>query len=132
VTRIRTVKKKGVWVGPTVETVYVVTSLTPEKASPEWLLRYNSRHWAIEIMRRDKGVLLGEDGYTNRKDNAPRCVAAVLSLASPGRGGFAGPRPSPWSGFRATDALHCLCSDEVYRIALIPDLISLTLCRAKR
>jgi hypothetical protein len=32
-------------------------------------------------MHRDKDVILGEDGYTNRLDNAPRNVFSLLSLA---------------------------------------------------
>ena len=32
-------------------------------------------------MHRDKDVCLGEDGYTNRKDHAPRNVFTLISAA---------------------------------------------------
>jgi hypothetical protein len=32
-------------------------------------------------MHRDKDVTLGEDGYTNRSDNAPRNVFSLLAFA---------------------------------------------------
>ena len=34
----------------------------------------NRDHWRIEIRHRNKHVILGEDGYTNRSDNAPRNI----------------------------------------------------------
>jgi hypothetical protein len=43
--------------------------------------RVNRSHWGIEIMHRDKAVTLGEDGYTDRSDNAPRNVFSLLALA---------------------------------------------------
>jgi hypothetical protein len=80
VTRTRRRKRGGKWLEPSVEVVYLITSLSRDKASPAKLLRYNRRHWGIEIMHRDKDALLGEDGYTNRKGNAPKNVAALLSF----------------------------------------------------
>ena len=46
-------------------------------ASPQAILQINRDHWGIEIMHRNKDVFLGEDGYTNRNDNAP---ANIFSL----------------------------------------------------
>jgi hypothetical protein len=71
VIRSRQVKKNGEWQKPQHEVVYLVSSL-PAAASPQALLGVNRDHWRIEIMHRNKDVILGEDGYTNRCDNAPR------------------------------------------------------------
>jgi hypothetical protein len=40
----------------------------------------NRGHWGIEIMHRNKDVLLGEDQYTNRSDNAPANVFSLTRL----------------------------------------------------
>ena len=34
----------------------------------------------VEIMHRDKDVILGEDGYTNRLDNAPRNIFSLTGF----------------------------------------------------
>ena len=65
-----------------VETTYLITSFDVPR--PETLLRLNRAHWQIEIMYRDKDVCLGEDGYTNRKDHAPRNIFTLLSAARTG------------------------------------------------
>src|SRR5271166_707665 len=64
----RQVKKNAEWQKPQHEVVYLVSSL-PAAASPQALLGVNRDHWRIEIMHRNKDVILGEDGYTNRRDN---------------------------------------------------------------
>jgi predicted transposase YbfD/YdcC len=81
VTRSRQRRVNGVWQEPHMETAYLITSLTKDEASPEYLLNLNRRHWGIEIMHRNKDVMLGEDGYTNRLDNAPRNVFSLTGLA---------------------------------------------------
>jgi hypothetical protein len=43
-------------------------------------LRVNRGHWGIEIMHRNKDVILGEDSYTNRSDNAPRNIFSLLAF----------------------------------------------------
>lgn len=63
------------------EVVYLITSLSAQDAPPQALLKFNRGHWGIEIMHRDKDVTLGEDGYTNRSDNAPRNVFTILCFA---------------------------------------------------
>jgi predicted transposase YbfD/YdcC len=80
VTRSRQRRVKGVWQEQQ-ETAYLITSLTTGEASPEYLLNLNRKHWGIEIMHRNKDVMLGEDGYTNRLDNAPRNVFSLTSFA---------------------------------------------------
>lgn len=72
---------KGVWQEPQQETAYLITSLTKDEASPEYLLNLNRKHWGIEIMHRNKDVMLGEDGYTNRFDNAPRNIFSLTGFA---------------------------------------------------
>ena len=64
-------QKNGEWQTPQHEVVYLVSSL-PAAASRQALLGVNRDHWRIEIMHRNKDVILGEDDYTNRCDNAPR------------------------------------------------------------
>ena len=44
------------------------------------LLASNRNHWGIEIMHRNKDVILGEDGYTNRCDNAPRNIFSLTAF----------------------------------------------------
>jgi predicted transposase YbfD/YdcC len=81
VTRWRQRKVNGKWQDPKVEVVYLITSLKAQDAAPEALLKFNRGHWGIEIMHRDKDVTLGEDGYTNRSDNAPRNIFTILCCA---------------------------------------------------
>jgi hypothetical protein len=81
VTRWRQRKINGKWQEPKVEIVYLITSLSAEEASPQVLLKFNRGHWGIEIMHRHKDVTLGEDGYTNRSDHAPRNVFTILCFA---------------------------------------------------
>lgn len=77
--RSRQVKKNGEWQKPQHEVVYLVSSL-PAVASPQALLGVNRDHWRIEIMHRNKDVILGEDGYTNRCDNAPRNIFSLTGF----------------------------------------------------
>jgi predicted transposase YbfD/YdcC len=80
VTRVREVKKKGVWKIET-EVAYLITSLSPETALPQEILAFNRNHWAIENnLHRNKDTLLREDEYTNRSDDAPRNVNTLLNL----------------------------------------------------
>ena len=60
VIRSRQVKKNGEWQKPQHEVVYLVSSL-PAAASPQALLGVNHNDWRIEIMHRNKDVILGED-----------------------------------------------------------------------
>ena len=63
------------------QTVYGITSLSPQQASSARLLELVRRHWAIENRlhwRRD--VTLREDHSQIRKGNAPQVVAALNNL----------------------------------------------------
>ena len=77
--RSRQIKKNGQW-QEAQETVYLITSLSPACASPQAILQTNRDHWGIEIMHRNKDVFLGEDGYTNRCDNAPRNIFSLTGF----------------------------------------------------
>lgn len=80
VERLRLVKKKGKWIDES-ETAWLITSLPSTEASPDVLLGYNRQHWRIENnLHRNKDVALGEDGYTNRKDNAPSNIFSLNNL----------------------------------------------------
>jgi predicted transposase YbfD/YdcC len=79
VKRWRRQKVNGTWREPQEETVYLITSLPPA-VSPQAVLCVNRDHWGIEIMHRNKDVILGEDGYTNRCDNAPRNIFSLAGF----------------------------------------------------
>lgn len=79
VTRSRQRKSGGVW-HEAIEVAYLITSLDAQHASPALLLELNRNHWGIEVMHRHKDFTLGEDGYTNRSDHAPRNVSSILAF----------------------------------------------------
>jgi predicted transposase YbfD/YdcC len=64
------------------ETLYAVTSLTPEQASPAALLRLWQAHWTIENrLHWVRDVVFGEDLATIRTAHAPQAFAAFRNLA---------------------------------------------------
>jgi predicted transposase YbfD/YdcC len=72
-TRERTIKGKK-----TVEVVYGITSLSPEKANAERLLDLTRVHWCIENrLHYVRDVTLGEDACRVRKGTAPQVLAAL-------------------------------------------------------
>jgi predicted transposase YbfD/YdcC len=72
-TRERTIKGKK-----TVEVVYGITSLSPEKANAERLLDLTRAHWCIENrLHYVRDVTLGEDACRVRKGTAPQVLAAL-------------------------------------------------------
>jgi hypothetical protein len=73
VTRERTIK--GV---KTVEVVYGITSLPPERANAVTLLALLRTHWRIENeLHYVRDVTLGEDACRVRSGNAPQALAAI-------------------------------------------------------
>lgn len=71
----RTVEQKG---KPRTEEVYLVTSLSEEKASPERLLALHRGHWGIENrLHWVRDVTMGEDKCQVRTDQAPFVMAAL-------------------------------------------------------
>jgi hypothetical protein len=64
------------------ETLYAVTSLRPEQASPAALLRLWQAHWTIENrLHWLRDVVFGEDRATTRTAHAPEAFAAFRNLA---------------------------------------------------
>ena len=59
------------------ETVWLISSI--EDPDPKKLLIRNRKHRGNEVMQRDKDVILGEDYYTNRLDNAPQNIFTLSS-----------------------------------------------------
>ncbi len=63
------------------ETVYAVTSLTPDQASPADLLALWRAHWAIEnSLHWVRDVVFGEDHATTRTAHAAQALAAFRNL----------------------------------------------------
>ena len=59
-------------------TQYGITSLSPQRASAERLLRLRRGHWAIEnLSHRTRDVLMGEDASQVRCGNIPHVMAAL-------------------------------------------------------
>jgi predicted transposase YbfD/YdcC len=64
------------------ETVYGVTSLTPQQADPERLLELVRCHWHIENRSHwVRDVTFGEDGSQVRCGNIPQVMAAIRNTA---------------------------------------------------
>ncbi len=66
---------------PRTEVVYGVTSLSPEKTSPERLLSLVRGHWGIESLHWIRDVVFGEDKSTTRKGSAPVFMTLLRNLA---------------------------------------------------
>ena len=64
------------------ETVYLLTSLPPERATPERLLQLNRLYWGIENrVHYVRDVALREDASRIRKNSLPRLMATFANLA---------------------------------------------------
>jgi hypothetical protein len=65
-----------------VDVAYGVTSLNPEKASPQRLLELNRRHWEIENrIHWVRDVTYDEDRCRIRTHNGPRVMATIRNIA---------------------------------------------------
>ena len=74
----RTVTKAGT---TTTEVVYLITTLSPSKASPQRLLDLNRGHWSIENRSHYvRDVSFEEDLSRLRSGNAPQILAAFRNL----------------------------------------------------
>jgi len=61
--------------------VYAITSLPPERGSPQLLLEANRDHWTIENrVHWVRDVQLGEDACAVHKDRAPQVLAALRNV----------------------------------------------------
>jgi predicted transposase YbfD/YdcC len=64
------------------ETVYLITSASPEKVSPKQLLELNRGHWAIENKSHYvRDVTFDEDRSQIRTKVGPRMMATLRNLA---------------------------------------------------
>ena len=65
----------------TTEIVYLITTLSPTKASPQRLLDLNRGHWSIENRSHYvRDVSFGEDRSRLRSGHAPQIMAALRNL----------------------------------------------------
>ena len=72
---IKTGKKRS-------ETVYLITSASPEKVSPKQLLELNRGHWTIENKSHYvRDVTFDEDRSQIRTKTGPRMMATLRNLA---------------------------------------------------
>jgi predicted transposase YbfD/YdcC len=72
---------RGVPVARRSETVYLITTLSPEQASPHRLLELVRGHWHIENrLHYVRDVTFGEDRSRLRTGNAPQILAALRNL----------------------------------------------------
>ena len=63
------------------ETVYLITSLSPQKASPEQLLKINRGHWSIENKSHYvRDFTFDEDRCQIRTKTGPRMMAILRNL----------------------------------------------------
>ena len=81
VRRSRQIKKKGVWREPVEEVVELIACFPSGEVSAQAILAANRGHWGIEIMHWTKDVILGEDRYTNRSDEAPRNIFTLIGFS---------------------------------------------------
>jgi predicted transposase YbfD/YdcC len=76
--RRRTCRKTG---KTTITTVYAVTSLTAEQATPAQLEQLIRDHWKIEALHHVRDTTFAEDSSQLRTGNAPRVMATWRNLA---------------------------------------------------
>ncbi|MER6571675.1 ISAs1 family transposase [Streptomyces sp. NPDC001093] len=76
--RRRTDRKTG---KSTITTIYAVTSLIAEQATPARLAQLIRDHWKIEALHHVRDATFAEDASQLRTDNAPRAMATWRNLA---------------------------------------------------
>ncbi len=65
-----------------VETVYGLTSLSPQRAAPAQLLAYNRGHWQIENrLHHVRDMTYDEDRSQVRRAHRPHAMATVRNVA---------------------------------------------------
>lgn len=63
------------------KTVYAVTSLAPDQASPTRLAQLVQDHWSVEALHHVRDVTFAEDASKIRTGSAPRAMATLRNLA---------------------------------------------------
>ncbi|WP_328674200.1 ISAs1 family transposase [Streptomyces sp. NBC_00328] len=76
--RRRTDRKTG---RTTIKTVYAVTSLTAEQATPAEFAQLVRDHWKIEALHHVRDTTFAEDASQVRTGNTPRAMATWRNLA---------------------------------------------------
>ncbi|BAJ28063.1 putative transposase [Kitasatospora setae KM-6054] len=76
--RRRTDRKTG---GITIKSVYAVTSLTADQATPAQLARLIRDHWTVEVLHHVRDTTLAEDASQLRTGSAPRAMATLRNPA---------------------------------------------------
>jgi predicted transposase YbfD/YdcC len=76
--RRRTDRKTG---RTTVKTVYAVSSLSAEQATPAQLAQLVKGHWQVEALHHVRDTTFAEDASQLRTGNAPRAMATCRNLA---------------------------------------------------
>ncbi|MEV6057793.1 transposase [Streptomyces sp. NPDC052107] len=64
-----------------IKTVYAVTSLTAEQATPAEFARLTRSHWKIEALHHVRGMTFAEDASQLGTGSAPRAMATWRNLA---------------------------------------------------
>ncbi|GGW72185.1 ISAs1 family transposase [Streptomyces xantholiticus] len=65
----------------TITTVYAVTSLTAEQATPAQLAKLIKGHWQVQALHHVRGTTFAEDASQLRTGNAPRAMASCRNLS---------------------------------------------------
>ncbi|MFE7354491.1 transposase [Streptomyces sp. NPDC057543] len=65
----------------TIKTIYAVTSLGPEQATPERIAELIRGHWKVETLHHVRDVTFAEDASRVRIGTAPRAMATLRNLA---------------------------------------------------
>ncbi|MGW7427759.1 hypothetical protein ACWGJB_48955 [Streptomyces sp. NPDC054813] len=65
----------------TIKTVYAVTCLTAEQATPAQLAALVRDHWKVEVLHHIRDTTFAEDAFQLWSGNAPRAMAAWRNLA---------------------------------------------------
>lgn len=79
--RRRTDRKTG---RTTIKTIYAVTSLTTEQATPAQLAQLIRDHWKVEALLYVRDTTFAEDASQLRAGNAPRAMATWRNLGKKG------------------------------------------------
>jgi len=106
---LRQGKKNGQWNEPEKEVVYLIARFPNGEASPK-----RSCAPIAAIGHRDhasnKDVILGEDGYTNRSDEAPRNIFSLIGFALKILNPSRPLQPEQSNSSRTTGTRPCACS----------------------
>jgi predicted transposase YbfD/YdcC len=78
---IKIIRKRVVHGRTSRETVYAITDLTAEQASPDQLAQAARDHWGIEALHHIRDVTFAEDACRTRTGTAPRIMASLRNLA---------------------------------------------------